>query len=81
MNSRFYKQVWVRMTSFTKSDLEERGLMFSSAHLTVSLFGAVEVVALFFRCDKDSMGMEFCRDAGGGKLQRALQVFIVMGCF
>lgn len=68
------------MTSFTKSDLEERGLMFSSAHLTVSLFGAVEVVA-FFRCDKDSMGMEFCRDAGGGKLQRALQVFIVMGCF
>lgn len=55
--------------------------MFSSAHLTVSLFGAVEVVALFFCCDKDSMGMVFCRDAGGGKLQRALQVFIVMGCF
>lgn len=50
------------MTSFTKSDLEERDLMFSSAHLTVSLFGAVEVVALFFRCDRDSTGMEFWRD-------------------
>lgn len=65
MNSRFYKQVRVRITSFTKSDLEESDLMFSSAHLTVSLFGAVEVVALFFRCDKDSMGMEFWRQEEG----------------
>lgn len=47
------------MKSFTKSDLEERDLMFSSAHLTVSLFGAVEVVELFFRCD--FMGMEVWR--------------------
>lgn len=37
MYSRFYKQVRVRMKSFTKSDLEERDLMFNSAHLTVSL--------------------------------------------